>query len=58
MDATEHRDCERNEKTGHTTEVVNPITGEKVTSIGSLFVDDANLIIYGDRKKYKSTGEL
>ena len=45
-------------KTGHAAEMVNPITREKVTSVGSLFVDDANLMVYGDRKKYDYTKKL
>ena len=45
-------------RTGHASDMINPITGEKVNLLGSLFVDDANLIVYGDRKRFKSTGDL
>ena len=45
-------------KTGHASDMINPISGEKVNSLGSLFVDDANLMVYGDRKKFKTTGDL
>ena len=45
-------------KTGHSAEMINPITEETVTTTGSLFVDDANLIVWGDRHNYKTTKEL
>ena len=37
-------------KTGHVAELKNPISGTLVKSVGSLFVDDANIFVYGDRK--------
>ena len=40
-------------KTGHVAELKNPISGTLVKSVGSLFVDDANIFVYGDRKRYK-----
>ena len=45
-------------KTGHVAEIRNPITGDEIKSVGSLFVDDANIFVYGDRKKYRSAEEL
>ena len=43
---------------GYASVMINPITGEKVKSLGSLFVGDANLMVYGDRKRFKSTTDL
>ena len=43
---------------GYASVMTNPVTGEKMKSLGSLFVDDANLMVYGDRKRFKSTEEL
>ena len=45
-------------KTGHVADIRNPITGAIIKSVGSLFVDDANIFVYGDRRKYKSAGAL
>ena len=45
-------------KTGHVAEMKNPITGATMKSVGSLFVDDANIFVYGDRKRYRSAGRL
>ena len=45
-------------KTGHVAELKNPISGTLVKSVGSLFVDDANIFVYGDRKRYKSASKL
>ena len=45
-------------KTGHVADVKNPITGDILKSVGSLFVDDANIFVYGDRRRYKSAGAL
>ena len=33
-------------KIGHVADVRNPITGEIIKSVGSLFVDDANIFVY------------
>ena len=40
-------------KTGHVAEIRNPITGAMIKSVGSLFVDDSNIFVYGDRKRCK-----
>ena len=45
-------------KTGHAADIRHPITGAIVRSVGSLFVDDANIFVYGDRRRYKSAGAL
>ena len=42
-------------KTGHVAELKNSISGTLIKSVSSLFVDDANIFVYGDRK---DTGQL
>ena len=58
MDATKHSDCKCYEKDRVYCRNGEPHHKRKNASVGSLYVDDANLVVWGDRKEYKDVGKL